>query len=35
MASDGDMETWDDALNIAKAQQKMISEDNLVLVVKN
>ena len=35
MASDGDMETWDDALKIAKAQQENISEDNLVLVVKN
>ena len=35
MASDGDFETWNDALNIAKEQQKMISEDNLILVVKN
>ncbi|WP_294829842.1 hypothetical protein [uncultured Lactobacillus sp.] len=35
MASDGDMETWDDALKIAKDQQKMISEDNLVLVAKD
>ena len=35
MASDGDMSTWDDALNIAKSQQKMISEDNLVLVAKD
>ena len=35
MASDGDMSTWNDALNIAKSQQKMISEDNLVLVAKD
>ena len=35
MASDGDMSNWDDALKIAKAQQKNINEDNLVLVVKN
>ena len=34
MVSDGDMLTWNDALEIAKAQQENISEDNLVLVVK-
>lgn len=35
MVSQGDMLTWDDALKIAKDQQKMISEDNLVLVAKD
>ena len=35
MVSQGDMLTWDDALEIAKDQQKMISEDNLVLVAKD
>ena len=35
MVSQGDMLTWDDALEIAKDQQKLISEDNLVLVVKD
>ena len=35
MVSQGDMLTWDDALEIAKDQQKLISEDNLVLVAKD
>ena len=35
MVSQGDMLTWDDALEIAKDQQKLISEDNLVLVGKD
>ncbi|KJY56164.1 hypothetical protein JF76_07750 [Lactobacillus kullabergensis] len=35
MVSQGDMLTWNDALDIAKEQQKIISEDNLVLVAKD
>lgn len=35
MANEGDMLSWDDALNIAKKQQGNINEENLLLIIKD